>query len=109
MRKSLCLAALIGGILAAAPAVATTYVGTRNFAGATVNLSLTTDGSLGWIGENRITAFHIEAAYDGHSFVVDSPNDPNGSGIQTFSLGAHDVLYATPDTISFDFSEQAQS
>jgi hypothetical protein len=85
------------GIVLASPASATTYLGTSSFDGATVSLSITTDGVTGTpLGTNDITSWDINITDLAGSV------DLTLSDSQVLVMGTD--LTATPTALSFNFS-----
>jgi hypothetical protein len=89
-----CLAAVAALGLAAA-AQATTYQGTETIDGATIDISLTTNGTIGVITSSDITAFDISMVDGAYSADIN-----NSTGY--FSSWTND-LTATPTELSFNF------
>jgi hypothetical protein len=79
----------------AGAAQATTYVGVRPIPGASVDLSITTDGVIGALAQSDITSWNISIT-DGAGSVDLTPGDS-----QLLLTGG---LSATATTLSFDFS-----
>jgi len=88
--KILAGAAMVAALGTAAHA--TTYVGTRDVAGATVNLSVTTDGAIGVLTQSDVTDWTIGLTDSAGSFTLTSSNSEFldiGSGLSATSTGLY--------------------
>jgi hypothetical protein len=80
---------------------ATTYVGTRDIDGATVNLSITTDGTVGDLTDPNITAFNVSIKDAGGTADITNANGE----IQISNDYSLSDLVATRTTLSFTGSD----
>ncbi|MEO1969559.1 MAG: PEPxxWA-CTERM sorting domain-containing protein [Sphingomonadaceae bacterium] len=94
--KQLSLLISSGLLLASAPLCAATYVGTRDVNGVTVNISITTDDTIGALSASNILDFDI-----GLSDVENNELNPTNSSFQL----AGSSLVASAANLTFDFSQ----
>ena len=84
-------------VLASAPLSATTYVGTHSVGDGTLNLSITTDNSVGILTQANITDWSFLMTNPGGSVTLDSANS-------LFTYFSGTALSATANELIFDFS-----
>jgi hypothetical protein len=100
MNKLACLAAVaVLASAATAASAATTYVATRAVGTGTVDLSITTDDTLGVLSDANILDWTIEMTDGADTFTLAGPSGANNS--QHLIVGA--ALTATATDLFFDF------
>jgi hypothetical protein len=92
------MAAVVLG-MATVSAHATTYLGTRTVGSATVNISITTDGSLGWI------PFVPGSPGNSYTLTMTAPGVSRTFGVNHGAFRNSNInFFATATQLSFDFS-----
>ena len=98
VRKLLFVVAATAALLAGAPVSATTtYVGSHTVDSGSVNLSISTDDTIGVLTQSNITDWSFTMTNSGGSVTIDSSNSD-------FTYFSGNALSATASDLIFDFS-----
>lgn len=86
-------------LMSAGDAAAITYVATRGVGDGTLDLSITTDGTLGVLADGNILDWSLTLTDGGDVVLLEGPGGANNSDAQVFG----DQLSATANDLLFDF------
>ena len=106
MHKFVRFAAACALLLAASSVNAATYVASRAVGAGSVNLSITTDNTMGVLGVGNILDWKIAVSDGTNSFVFQGPGGANNS---TYHIEGGQGLTATATDLTFDFGRTSDS
>ena len=109
MKKFAFAASALGAMIMAGSAQAATYVGTRAIIDnvgyvSNINLSITTDGTIGTLARSNITDWTVGITARGGSDTLFGPLSGNNSTL-FFTLAGYSGLSATATNLLFDFDD----